>query len=113
MSWLWFLVIGGIAGWLAGKLTRGSGFGLLGDVIIGVVGALLGGISLWAGGPCFLRHSRLTRNCNSWSHRLPLSREIIKEDLTILRPRHLHPVAVSSHFSAIDAEAVLLGMYFL
>ena len=44
MSWLWFLVIGGIAGWLAGKLTRGSGFGLLGDIIIGVIGALLGGV---------------------------------------------------------------------
>jgi uncharacterized membrane protein YeaQ/YmgE (transglycosylase-associated protein family) len=43
MAWLWFLVIGGIAGWLAGKITRGSGFGLLGDIIVGVVGALLGG----------------------------------------------------------------------
>ncbi|MBP1623626.1 MAG: Transglycosylase-associated protein [Acidobacteria bacterium] len=43
MSWFWFLVIGGIAGWLAGKLTRGTGFGLLGDIIIGVIGALLGG----------------------------------------------------------------------
>jgi len=43
MNWLWFLVIGGIAGWLAGKLTRGSGFGLLGDIIVGVIGALLGG----------------------------------------------------------------------
>jgi len=41
--WLWFLVIGGIAGWLAGKITRGSGFGILGDIIIGVIGALLGG----------------------------------------------------------------------
>jgi uncharacterized membrane protein YeaQ/YmgE (transglycosylase-associated protein family) len=43
MMWLWFLVIGGIAGWLAGKITRGSGFGILGDIIIGVIGALLGG----------------------------------------------------------------------
>jgi uncharacterized membrane protein YeaQ/YmgE (transglycosylase-associated protein family) len=43
MSWLWFLIIGGIAGWLAGKLTRGSGFGLLGDIIVGVIGAVLGG----------------------------------------------------------------------
>ncbi len=43
MAWIWFLMIGGIAGWLAGKITRGSGFGLLGDVIIGVIGALLGG----------------------------------------------------------------------
>ncbi len=43
MGWLWFLIIGGIAGWLAGKITRGSGFGLLGDMIVGVFGALLGG----------------------------------------------------------------------
>ncbi len=43
MGWLWFLIIGGIAGWLAGKITRGSGFGLLGDMVVGVIGALLGG----------------------------------------------------------------------
>ena len=43
MGWLWFLIIGVIAGWLAGKITRGSGFGLVGDMIVGVIGALLGG----------------------------------------------------------------------
>ena len=43
MAWLWFLIIGVIAGWLAGKITRGSGFGILGDMIVGVIGALLGG----------------------------------------------------------------------
>lgn len=43
MGWLAFLIIGVIAGWLAGKLTRGSGFGLLGDMVIGIIGALLGG----------------------------------------------------------------------
>ncbi len=43
MGWLWFLIIGGIAGWLAGKITRGSGFGLVRDMIVGVIGALLGG----------------------------------------------------------------------
>ena len=31
------------SGWLAGKITRGSGFGLFGDIIVGVIGALLGG----------------------------------------------------------------------
>ena len=41
--WLEFLVIGGIIGWLAGLIIRGRGFGLLGDVVIGVVGAELGG----------------------------------------------------------------------
>jgi len=42
-SLLIFLAIGALAGWLAGILMRGGGFGLLGDVIIGVVGALVGG----------------------------------------------------------------------
>ena len=36
------LIIGGIAGWLAGLLMRGSGYGLVGDVVIGLLGALLG-----------------------------------------------------------------------
>jgi uncharacterized membrane protein YeaQ/YmgE (transglycosylase-associated protein family) len=36
------LVIGGIAGWLAGLLTRGSGYGLIGDVVVGLLGALIG-----------------------------------------------------------------------
>jgi uncharacterized membrane protein YeaQ/YmgE (transglycosylase-associated protein family) len=43
MHWLWFLIIGVIAGWLAGKLTRGHGFGLIGDLVIGILGALIGG----------------------------------------------------------------------
>lgn len=38
-----FLVIGILAGFLAGKIMKGSGFGLLGDLIVGVVGAFLGG----------------------------------------------------------------------
>jgi uncharacterized membrane protein YeaQ/YmgE (transglycosylase-associated protein family) len=43
MSILAWIVVGLIAGWLAGKVTRGSGFGLLGDIILGIVGALVGG----------------------------------------------------------------------
>jgi uncharacterized membrane protein YeaQ/YmgE (transglycosylase-associated protein family) len=43
MNWIWFLIIGVTAGWLAGKLTRGHGFGLLGDLVIGILGALVGG----------------------------------------------------------------------
>lgn len=43
MSILWFLIIGALAGWIAGELTKGSGFGLLGNMIVGVLGALLGG----------------------------------------------------------------------
>jgi uncharacterized membrane protein YeaQ/YmgE (transglycosylase-associated protein family) len=43
MSLLWFVIIGAIAGWLAGQFMKGSGFGLLGDIVVGVIGAFLGG----------------------------------------------------------------------
>jgi uncharacterized membrane protein YeaQ/YmgE (transglycosylase-associated protein family) len=43
MSLVAWLVVGLVAGWLAGLVAKGSGYGLLGDLIIGVVGALLGG----------------------------------------------------------------------
>ena len=40
---IWFLLIGLIAGWLAGKVMRGGGFGIVGDMVVGIIGALLGG----------------------------------------------------------------------
>ncbi len=40
---VWFLIIGVVAGWLAGQIFRGGGFGLWGDMAVGVVGALVGG----------------------------------------------------------------------
>ena len=43
MNLLWFLIVGLIAGWLAGLLVKGGGFGLIGDLVVGVVGAFLGG----------------------------------------------------------------------
>ena len=36
------LVIGLIAGWLAGKIMQGGGFGIIGDIIVGIVGAFVG-----------------------------------------------------------------------
>ena len=55
MHLLWFLLVGLIAGWLAGKLTKGSGYGVVGDIVIGVIGAFVGGflfrlLGLSAGG---------------------------------------------------------------
>ena len=43
MEFVWFILIGLIAGWLAGVLVRGGGFGVIGDIVVGVLGALLGG----------------------------------------------------------------------
>jgi len=55
MGLLWFLIIGAIAGWLAGQFMKGSGYGLIGDIIVGVIGAFIGGwlfgrLGLWPGG---------------------------------------------------------------
>jgi uncharacterized membrane protein YeaQ/YmgE (transglycosylase-associated protein family) len=48
MHLLWFLIIGIAAGWLAGQLMKGGGYGLIGDLVIGVIGAFLGGWLLGA-----------------------------------------------------------------
>ena len=37
------LIVGAIAGWLAGMIVRGFGFGLLGNIVVGIVGALIAG----------------------------------------------------------------------
>ena len=42
-EFLWFILVGLIAGWLAGVLVKGGGFGVIGDIVVGVLGALLGG----------------------------------------------------------------------
>ena len=38
-----WLIIGVVAGWLAGMLVKGGGFGLIGDIVVGVIGAFIGG----------------------------------------------------------------------
>ena len=43
MSILAALVIGAIAGWLAGLIVKGGGFGLLGNIVVGIVGAVVAG----------------------------------------------------------------------
>lgn len=55
-SLLAILIIGAIAGWLAGLIVKGYGFGLLGNIIIGIIGAFVGtwllgrlGVSLGSG----------------------------------------------------------------
>ncbi len=43
-----WIIIGGVAGWLASLLVRGAGLGIIGDIIVGIVGALIGGFIMWA-----------------------------------------------------------------
>lgn len=54
-SLIGWLVIGLLAGWLTGKVTRGAGFGCLANVFLGLIGAVLGGwifsrLGIWGGG---------------------------------------------------------------
>ena len=44
---IWHLILGGIAGFLAGKIMRGDGYGIIVDIILGLIGGWLGG---WLGG---------------------------------------------------------------
>lgn len=41
-----WIIVGGLAGWLASRVVRGGGLGLLGDVVVGIIGAFLGGLVL-------------------------------------------------------------------
>jgi uncharacterized membrane protein YeaQ/YmgE (transglycosylase-associated protein family) len=43
MGLLWFVIIGAVAGWLAGQFMKGHGLGLLGDIVVGIIGAFIGG----------------------------------------------------------------------
>jgi uncharacterized membrane protein YeaQ/YmgE (transglycosylase-associated protein family) len=38
-----WLIVGGVAGWLAGMVVKGGGFGLIGDIVVGIVGAFIAG----------------------------------------------------------------------
>jgi uncharacterized membrane protein YeaQ/YmgE (transglycosylase-associated protein family) len=51
---LWWIIVGLIAGWATGKIMHGSGHGFLGDIAIGIVGAIVGGWIMRALG--FARH---------------------------------------------------------
>jgi uncharacterized membrane protein YeaQ/YmgE (transglycosylase-associated protein family) len=87
-SLLIILVVGLIAGWLAGQIVQGTGFGLIGDLIIGVAGAFVGGwllpqlgiqlgsgtisaiIDATIGAVILLLIMRMVRGGNGWRARL-------------------------------------------
>ncbi len=40
---IWWIIVGLIAGFLTGKIMKGSGFGAIGDIVVGIIGAIIGG----------------------------------------------------------------------
>jgi uncharacterized membrane protein YeaQ/YmgE (transglycosylase-associated protein family) len=53
MGLLSWIIVGAIAGWLSGQVMKGRGFGLVGDILVGVAGGLIGG---WLAGALFKIH---------------------------------------------------------
>jgi uncharacterized membrane protein YeaQ/YmgE (transglycosylase-associated protein family) len=49
VGWIGYIIIGALAGWIAGKIVKGRGSGILMNIIVGVIGALIGGflLSFW------------------------------------------------------------------
>ncbi len=52
---LYLLVVGFVAGWLAGKVMKGGGYGVVMDIVLGILGAIVGGwifgaLNIWPGG---------------------------------------------------------------
>ena len=55
MGFITWILVGLIAGWLAGQVMKGGGYGVLVDIILGIVGGILGGwvfgaLGIWPGG---------------------------------------------------------------
>jgi uncharacterized membrane protein YeaQ/YmgE (transglycosylase-associated protein family) len=55
MSLLYLIVVGLIAGWLAGQVMKGAGYGVLVDIVLGILGSIVGGwvfgmLGIWPGG---------------------------------------------------------------
>ena len=46
VGWIGYIIIGALAGWIAGKIVKGGGSGILMNIVIGIVGALIGGFLL-------------------------------------------------------------------
>jgi len=63
------LVIGAIAGWLAGLLVQGTGFGLMGDIVVGILGALIAAFLFPMLGDCAHARRRRARRDHSCLYR--------------------------------------------
>jgi uncharacterized membrane protein YeaQ/YmgE (transglycosylase-associated protein family) len=55
MGLIYWIVVGLAAGWLAGKVMKGSGYGVLVDIVLGILGGIVGGcifgmLGIWPGG---------------------------------------------------------------
>ena len=64
VGWIGYIIIGAIAGWIAGKIVKGGGSGILMNIVIGVIGALIGGFTAILGSVILLWLVGLVRRGN-------------------------------------------------
>jgi uncharacterized membrane protein YeaQ/YmgE (transglycosylase-associated protein family) len=77
---VWVVVVGILAGWLAGQITKGRGFGLLGDLIVGILGSLLGSF-IWIDWDIRLWFIGASNNVRYRCHRPALVDSVNQESL--------------------------------
>src|SRR5580704_1895217 len=107
-SLLVILLVGLIAGWLAGKIVQGTGLGIVGDLIVGIVGAFIGSWLLpqlgihWLGHYCsdHQRHHRRAdtvadHQARSWRRRM--ARELA--EMTKMVEHEIHAIVLCSSFT--------------
>ena len=63
MGILTWIIVGLIAGWLAGKVMKGGGYGVLVDIILGILGGVLGGWNLWNARSLARRRNHRLHHC--------------------------------------------------
>lgn len=77
---VWVVLIGILAGWLAGQITKGSGFGWLGDLIVGILGSARQ-LSVWPARNRCLRIGRPPGHGRDWRRRVAVADPVDQEGL--------------------------------
>ena len=86
-----WIIIGAIAGWLAGLLVKGYGFGLIGNIVIGILGAGIAGTADGHGGTA-RHHSKRRSRLSRHSARPGATKSSIMSPLSIAAPGSPHKV---------------------
>ena len=82
MGLIMFLIIGGIAGWLGSTIMKGGGFGLIGNIVVGIVGAVIGGFCIRRTRSLCERNDWLYHNGHCWSSNTAFPRRGNQERVT-------------------------------
>ena len=77
MGFLWYIIIGIAAGFLAGKIMRGGGFGVIINLILGIAGGVLGGLGIRITRNCSFRYYRQSDYGDSRSHSDVMDRFVV------------------------------------